>query len=517
MSEEKNDQSNPPSHIPHQEGSHPGASTEDAHRRGPSFGVLAAVLGVVVIAAAVALLLRPGGAPRGGDLPEDVVAMVGEEEIPLVQFESWVASLPQSVQIQLLREEAKSEILNRFLDRLVLLKYAEQTGVTETDEFKKEAEQRREELAVRLLVQELLREAMDPEKLRAFWDVNRDRFPRPFDDQAQRPRLIQAYQQATIEEIADRYLKAGETIYAESAEDPVIAQVTVEGADPLVVTRKEFTEYAAQLSEQDQIEAATEEGRNELLHRLLQKESLIRVAKERGYMTRPEVEDQLRTLWPHIGALVLAQKAVGDVDAAVEKEITENRTVYEWRSRDLAHILVRVTADASEGQVADKREEAEEIYRKLEGGADFKKLAGESSEDPGSAKSGGVLGAVREDQLVRPFAEAAFALETGSYSKPVRTMFGFHIIKALSDVETNFDEDTARLMARRNLLEARMDEITQKAREEVGVVVNEPRLAEWGPGMGQQGRPQHQGVPPELMKQIEEAARQQQAGEQQGQ
>jgi peptidyl-prolyl cis-trans isomerase C len=80
------------------------------------------------------------------------------------------------------------------------------------------------------------------------------------------------------------------------------------------------------------------------------------------------------------------------------------------------HILV-----ATEG-------EAKDIEAQLKKGADFATLAKEKSKDPGAAE-GGDLGYFTKEQMVPEFAEAAFKLEKGQTSDPVKTQFGWHVIK----------------------------------------------------------------------------------------
>ncbi len=80
------------------------------------------------------------------------------------------------------------------------------------------------------------------------------------------------------------------------------------------------------------------------------------------------------------------------------------------------HILVKTEADAKA------------IKKQLDGGADFAKLADEKSSD-GAAKNGGDLGFFTKDQMVAEFSTAAFALKKGEISGPVKSSFGWHIIK----------------------------------------------------------------------------------------
>ena len=73
-------------------------------------------------------------------------------------------------------------------------------------------------------------------------------------------------------------------------------------------------------------------------------------------------------------------------------------------------------------------DEAKAIDRRLKKGDDFAKLAKEKSKDPGAAE-GGDLGYFTKEQMVPEFSEVAFKLDKGQISDPVKTQFGWHIIK----------------------------------------------------------------------------------------
>jgi peptidyl-prolyl cis-trans isomerase C len=73
-------------------------------------------------------------------------------------------------------------------------------------------------------------------------------------------------------------------------------------------------------------------------------------------------------------------------------------------------------------------DEAKAILAQLKGGADFATLAKEKSKDPGAAE-GGDLGYFTKEQMVPEFAEVAFKLGKGQLSDPVKTQFGWHVIK----------------------------------------------------------------------------------------
>jgi peptidyl-prolyl cis-trans isomerase D len=76
------------------------------------------------------------------------------------------------------------------------------------------------------------------------------------------------------------------------------------------------------------------------------------------------------------------------------------------------------------------RGRADSLYRELQAGADFAAMAREISEDPGSGSSGGDLGWFGKGKMVEPFWEAVTSLENiGDLSEPVKTQFGWHLIK----------------------------------------------------------------------------------------
>ena len=117
--------------------------------------------------------------------------------------------------------------------------------------------------------------------------------------------------------------------------------------------------------------------------------------------------------------------------------------------REVSHILVQVAADASD---ADKKA-AEARANKLAAearvsGADFAALAKANSDDAGSKDSGGDLGLMSKGGLPGPFEDAAFAMASGEVRGPVKSDFGWHIIKIgkiLAGSQRPFEEVRAQL------------------------------------------------------------------------
>ena len=92
------------------------------------------------------------------------------------------------------------------------------------------------------------------------------------------------------------------------------------------------------------------------------------------------------------------------------------------------HILIRAAA-GDEKASKEAEDKIKAVIARLKKGEDFAKIAGELSEDPSGKANGGDLGYFGKGQMVAPFSEAAFKLEKGQFSEPVKTEFGWHVIK----------------------------------------------------------------------------------------
>jgi peptidyl-prolyl cis-trans isomerase D len=149
---------------------------------------------------------------------------------------------------------------------------------------------------------------------------------------------------------------------------------------------------------------------------------------------------------------------------------TKNPEKYiQAEQRRASHILITV-ADPKEDAAAKAK--AEDVYKRAKAGEDFAKLAKEYSQDKASAQQGGDLGWSDRKVWVAPFADAAFSMQANEIRGPVKTQFGYHIIKldgVRPAAEKTFEESKSDLEAqyRRNeaerLFNAAQDQLADAA------------------------------------------------------
>ena len=156
--------------------------------------------------------------------------------------------------------------------------------------------------------------------------------------------------------------------------------------------------------------------------------ALEEMSKQQGFSTVKEFKKALKSSgsefsWNDIKKMVkedmLVQKRVGKIRS---QQKVSSRDLREVRAR---HILIRIENEKEE----EAKKLAQELKERIKKGEDFAKLAKEYSSDPGSAKKGGDLGFFSTGAMVKPFEDLAFSLKMGEVGGPVKTIFGYHIIK----------------------------------------------------------------------------------------
>jgi peptidyl-prolyl cis-trans isomerase D len=218
------------------------------------------------------------------------------------------------------------------------------------------------------------------------------------------------------------------------------------------------------------------------------------------------VPERVRLAYVRLSADTLAEAVELDEDELEVEYRARQAALKTEEQRRAKHILIQVPAEADEETVAQAREEAQALLKRVREGADFAELAREHSDDPGSASEGGDLGFFARGVMTPEFEERAFSLEPGEVSDVVRTPFGFHIIKLLEirasevpPLEEVRDELAAEVKRRaaEDLFYEQLEQLTDlsyenpsslaAAADALGLEIqhSEWLTAEGGPGMGQ--------------------------------
>jgi peptidyl-prolyl cis-trans isomerase C len=196
--------------------------------------------------------------------------------------------------------------------------------------------------------------------------------------------------------------------------DPVVARV-----NNVDIRQSDLT-----MAEQDiggaMPQMGPEQKRDYLITYLADVIILAQAADQRALANRSDVKRKIEFERQKVLMEALLQDAgkAAQTDDAMHKVYDEaiKQTPPNEEEVHARHILVATEAEAND------------IEAQLKKGADFATLAKEKSKDPGAA-DGGDLGYFTKDQMVPEFAEAAFKLQKGQISDPVKTQFGWHIIK----------------------------------------------------------------------------------------
>ena len=203
--------------------------------------------------------------------------------------------------------------------------------------------------------------------------------------------------------------------------------------------------------------------RDQAREMLITRELILQEANNRELIQKESVRDQLEQ--SRVGVLVAAVfedyvEKEGIADAELKAAYESVKAQYTGKEYYVEHILV------------EKESDAKAIIAQLKAGGNFEEIAKAKSKDPGSAKNGGDLGWVSEKSLVPEFSKAMVQMKNGQISdKPVKTQFGYHILKMLDSRDTkapSFEEmkDQLKQMiaSDQNWQKAKFAEMMQKLR-----------------------------------------------------
>ncbi|TXK44949.1 OmpA family protein [Pontibacter qinzhouensis] len=151
-----------------------------------------------------------------------------------------------------------------------------------------------------------------------------------------------------------------------------------------------------------------------------------------------------------------------------EKSVTDNlvQEAYERLKKEVnaSHILLTVSQDADPQDTLAAFNQIMELHKRAAAGEDFSKLARENSQDPSAAENGGNLGYFTAMQMVYPFEDAAYKTAPGQISQPVRTRFGYHIIKVNDVRPAQGEVKVAHIMVRSTPGMPKADSLAAKQR-----------------------------------------------------
>lgn len=154
---------------------------------------------------------------------------------------------------------------------------------------------------------------------------------------------------------------------------------------------------------------------------------------------------------------------------------------------ETAHLMISVKEDAPENVSDIARSKIYEIYELLKGGEDFTEMVRKHSDDPSTSDKGGVLpafGTGTTTRMVPEFEEAAFALKhDGDISEPIRTQYGYHIIKRLSwkplDSFESLEKQIASKVAKDERSKQTQNSFVEKLKAEYGYTNNKKDGLKW--------------------------------------
>lgn len=189
-----------------------------------------------------------------------------------------------------------------------------------------------------------------------------------------------------------------------------------------VITLDQMEQQWKQVSRMNITGVSELDRKKELVDRMLGDQIVIVEAYKEGLDSLVENDSDFVNQKERMLLTTLYQREIVDKAKVTEPEIRKD---YERMKEEVhaSHVLV------------ETEEEADQVYQSLKGGADFAQLAREKSIDPSAKNNDGDLGFFTWGKMVPEFQEAAFALNQGEISRPVKTSYGWHVIKLIEKKE----------------------------------------------------------------------------------
>jgi peptidyl-prolyl cis-trans isomerase C len=254
---------------------------------------------------------------------------------------------------------------------------------------------------------------------------------------------------------------------------------TAAQADPIVIAAGDVTirqsefESALKTLPPEYQQYASGAGKKQFAEDFLRMKMLAAEGMKTGLDKDPDVIRQLSLMRENLVANAQLQKIEKSItlsDDDLKKQYDAKKADYEQVGA--RHILVAFkgspAAQAGKPELTEEqaKAKAEDLRKKIVGGASFEELAKTESDDTGSGANGGALGEFGRGQMVPEFEKAAFEAKVGEVTPVVRTQFGYHIIKVDTHNHTPFEQVKPVLErnARQEALQARLDAMKNAAK-----------------------------------------------------
>jgi peptidyl-prolyl cis-trans isomerase C len=209
---------------------------------------------------------------------------------------------------------------------------------------------------------------------------------------------------------------------------PASATPPVAIVDGTPISRDAYDDYLKGLLRGKPLTDVTAEEKNQVLDQMINMQLIAEQAEKDGLQNDPDVATRIALLRTQILADAAAQKYVktnepSDQELHAAYDAATDKTEYH-----ASHILVPT------------KEKAEQLIKKLKGGAKFEDVAKAESTDNSKA-NGGDLGWFTTARMVKPFGDAVKSLKKGDITtEPVQTQYGWHIIKLVDTRDAPFDQ-----------------------------------------------------------------------------
>lgn len=213
------------------------------------------------------------------------------------------------------------------------------------------------------------------------------------------------------------------------------------------MTAAEFDQLIDTLPEQVRA-SARGPNKRQFAENLVRIKILSQEARKRKMDETPAVQHQIELQKDNLLANALFQDMTANVkvDDATEKQYYEEHKA-DYETVHSRHILIRMKGSplvqrAGKPELTEEEAlaKAQELRKKILAGGDFAALAKTESDDATSGANGGDLGSFKHGQMVAEFDQAAFNLPVGQVSDPVKSRFGYHLIKVEQHDTKSFDE-----------------------------------------------------------------------------